>query len=120
MNGRERVTAMLEGREVDRLPHIPIVMLFAARHAGTTFRDDQEDEVLLKDKAAPARLKFPDPMGGRRMDEPVREQFEFCVEMELRFGRAQAEAGVEQMGVEDAAASLAGPLNYNEPAPAGS
>jgi MtaA/CmuA family methyltransferase len=49
-------------------------------------------------------------------DDPVfvRDLFEFCVAMELRFARAQYEAGVELMGVGDAAASLVGPKIYNE------
>jgi MtaA/CmuA family methyltransferase len=49
-------------------------------------------------------------------DDPgfVRDLFGFVVEMELRFARAQAEAGVELMGVGDAAASLVGPQIYEE------
>jgi MtaA/CmuA family methyltransferase len=44
----------------------------------------------------------------------VRDLFEFIVEMELRFARAQVEAGVDLMGVGDAAASLVGPAIYEE------
>ncbi len=49
-------------------------------------------------------------------DDPqfVRELFEFVIEMELRFARAQVEAGVDLMGVGDAAASLVGPELYEE------
>jgi MtaA/CmuA family methyltransferase len=49
-------------------------------------------------------------------DDPgfVRELFEFILEMELRFARAQVEAGVDIMGVGDAAASLVGPQIYEE------
>jgi MtaA/CmuA family methyltransferase len=49
-------------------------------------------------------------------DDPafVRDLFEFVVEMELRFARAQVEAGVHLMGVGDAAASLVGPAIYEE------
>jgi len=49
-------------------------------------------------------------------DDPafVRDLFEFIVEMELRFARAQVEAGVDLMGVGDAAASLVGPAIYEE------
>ncbi len=39
----------------------------------------------------------------------VRRLFEFVVEMELRFAQAQVDAGAEQIGIGDAAASLAGP-----------
>ncbi len=49
-------------------------------------------------------------------DDPafVRDLFEFIVEMELRFARAQVEVGVDLMGVGDAAASLVGPAIYEE------
>ena len=49
-------------------------------------------------------------------DDPgfVRDLFGFAVEMELKFAKAQADAGAEIMGVGDAAASLVGPQIYNE------
>ena len=49
-------------------------------------------------------------------DDPdfVRDLFEFVVEMELRFANAQVEAGVDLIGVGDAAASLVGPQIYEE------
>lgn len=49
-------------------------------------------------------------------DDPafVRDLFEFITEMELRFARAQVEAGVDLVGVGDAAASLVGPGIYQE------
>jgi MtaA/CmuA family methyltransferase len=49
-------------------------------------------------------------------DDPVfvRDLFEFSVEMELRFARAQVEAGADLIGVGDAAASLIGPAIYDE------
>lgn len=49
-------------------------------------------------------------------DDPpfVRDLFEFVVAMELRFARAQVEAGVDLIGVGDAAASLVGPQIYEE------
>jgi len=120
-----------------------------------------EDNALLADKTALARLKIPDPLGGGRMhngiralalfkerlagekmiegwiegpiaeaadlrgintlmldffDDPVfvRDLFEFVLEMELRFARAQIEAGADVIGVGDAAASLVGPQIYEE------
>lgn len=47
-------------------------------------------------------------------DEPgfVQDLFAFVVEMELRFARAQIEAGADLIGVGDAAASLVGPRIY--------
>ena len=49
-------------------------------------------------------------------DDPqfVRDLFEFVVEMELRFARTQVDAGVDLIGVGDAAASLVGPQIYEE------
>ncbi len=49
-------------------------------------------------------------------DDPgfVRDLFEFSVEMELAFARAQIAAGADLIGVGDAAASLVGPKLYDE------
>ncbi len=50
------------------------------------------------------------------VDDPgfVRDLFEFVVELELRFARAQVEAGADLIGVGDAAASLIGRGLYEE------
>lgn len=50
------------------------------------------------------------------MDEPqfVRDLFEFVVQMELRYAQAQIQAGADQIGIGDAAASLVGPDIYEE------
>lgn len=210
MNGRERILAVLEGRPADRLPFMPITMMFAADHAGVPYGryvkdaqvlveaqlavaeaydfdfvscisdparevadcggavcyfDDQppaidETRARLADKTELARLRIPDPLGGGRMhdrvravelfreraggrliegwiegpcamaadlrgintlmtdffDDPafVRDLFAFANEMELSFARAQVRAGVEIVGVGDAAASLVGPAIYEE------
>ncbi len=49
-------------------------------------------------------------------DDPqfVRDLFEFVLEMELRFAKAQIEAGADLIGIGDAAASLVGPQLYAE------
>lgn len=49
-------------------------------------------------------------------DDPdfVRRMFDFVLEMELRFAKAQIDAGADLMGVGDAAASLIGPQLYEE------
>jgi MtaA/CmuA family methyltransferase len=49
-------------------------------------------------------------------DDPgfVRDLFEFIVDMELGFAKAQIEAGGEIIGIGDAAASLVGPAIYEE------
>jgi len=201
---------MLEGRPVDRLPLMPITMMFAgdqigaeygkyaadyrvlvdaqihvaekfdfdyvscisdptreAADCGATIQyfDNQPpavDEIaaLLADKQALAALKIPDPLGGRMhdrvraaalfkervgeekliegwiegpcaeaadlrginrlmvdfFDDPpfVRDMFDFVLEMELGFAKAQVEAGADIIGVGDAAASLVGPKIYEE------
>jgi MtaA/CmuA family methyltransferase len=211
MNGYERTIAMLEGRPVDRLPLLPITMMFAADQIGvpygqyaTDYRklvdgqlrtaekfgfdyvscisdpareaadcgavvqiyEDQppaidETRALLADKKKLAALKLPDPLGGGRMhdrvkaaallkekvggqlliegwiegpcaeaadlrgintlmtdffDDPafVRDLFDFILQMEIEFARTQIEAGIDVMGVGDAAASLVGPQIYEQ------
>src|SRR6266567_1046776 len=47
MTGRERALAMLTGGEPDRLPVMPITMMFAARHAGVKYRDYAQDYRIL-------------------------------------------------------------------------
>lgn len=49
-------------------------------------------------------------------DDPtfVRDLFEFVVEMELAFAKAQIDAGADILGMGDAAASLVGPQIYEE------
>lgn len=50
------------------------------------------------------------------IDDPrfVRDLFEFVIDMELDFARAQVQAGADMIGVGDAAASLVGPRVYRE------
>jgi MtaA/CmuA family methyltransferase len=211
MTGRQRVLAFLQGQSVDRLPLMPVVMMFCADQIGVKygqyvndfrvlaeaqmrtaerfdldavsimsdpareafdcgahveFYDDQpaaivERDALLADKAKLVRLAVPDPLGGGRMhsavlalermkshvgqekllmgwvegpcaeaadlrginrlmldfyDDPgfVRDLFEFVVNMELRYARAQIDAGADLIGIGDAAASLVGPKFYDE------
>ena len=211
MNGRQRVLAFLQGQPVDRLPLMPVVMMFCADQIGVKygqyvkdyrvlaeaqmrtaekfdfdlvsimsdpareafdcgahveFYDDQpaaivESDALLADKSKLAHLPIPDPLGGGRMhsavralelmksqvgqdkvlmgwvegpcaegadlrgintlmldfyDDPafVRDLFEFVVEMELRYARAQIDAGADLIGIGDAAASVVSPKFYEE------
>ncbi len=202
---------MLSGGDVDRVPFMPITMMFAADQTGARYRqyvsdhrvmveaqirtaelfgcdqvsgisdptreacdlgatlawfDDQppamvESDALLKEKGDLLHLKRPDPLGGGRMhdrvcamamfrkrvgreklvegwiegpcnqgsnlrgintlmldfyDDPafVRDLFDFVVELEVAFGRAQFEAGADLIGMGDPAASLVGPAFYAE------
>jgi MtaA/CmuA family methyltransferase len=211
MNGKQRILAMLEGRQLDRLPFMPITMMFAADQIGkpygeyaTDYRvlvegqiqtannfeidyvscisdpareasdcgaqisyfDDQppaidETNALLAKKETLLGLRIPKPEGGRRMSdrlqaasllrehvgeeklvegwiegpcaeasdlrginnlmldffddaEFVNDLFEFVTEMEILFAKAQIEAGVDLIGIGDAAASLVGPRIYEE------
>jgi MtaA/CmuA family methyltransferase len=211
MTGRERVFAMMEGREVDHLPLMPITMMFAGDLAGVTYGEyatnhevlaeaqiktaeafgfdyvsvisdpareaadcgaaiqyfenqpPAVDEVnaLLQGPEDLAKLSVPDPLGGGRMHDRVkgiallkeragderivegwvegpvaeaadlrginhimmdffeqadfvRDLFDFVIEMELAFAKAQKDAGADLMGVGDAAASLVGPQVYDE------
>jgi len=211
MGGRERVLAMLGGRIVDRLPCMPITMMFAGDRVGAKygayaqdyrilvegqtrvaeefdldyvsvisdpareaadcgaavkFFPDQppgidESNALLAEKIILAKLAIPDPYGGGRMhdrlralalfkqkvgadkliegwiegpcaegadlrginalmtdffDDPgfVRDLFEFVLELELRFARAQLAEGADLIGIGDAAASLVGPQIYTQ------
>jgi MtaA/CmuA family methyltransferase len=211
MTGRERILAHLANQPVDRLPVMPITMMFAAAQIGARYQDyctdyrvlvegqlrtaekfrldhvntmsdpareaadcgarveyfeNQpvaivESQALLENKARLPALRIPDPRGGGRMhngiralelytqrtqgrfliegwvegpiasaaalrgmnrllvdfyDDPnfVRELFAFVLEMELRFARAQLEAGADLIGIGDAAASLVGPALYEQ------
>lgn len=211
MKPRERIESHLAGQPVDRLPLMPITMMFAADQIGAKYKeyaldhhvlaeaqiataerfgfdyvsvisdpareaadlgadveyfDDQppalnEQRALLADKTRLKSLKVPDPTAGGRMldrvqaaallkqnagseryvegwvegpcaqasdlrgintlmmdfyDDPgfVNDLFDFVIEMELAFAKAQLEAGADIIGVGDAAASLAGPKLYKQ------
>ena len=58
MNGRERVLAMLGGREPDRLPLMPITMMFAADQTGARYRDYARDYRVLAEAQAATAEKF--------------------------------------------------------------
>jgi MtaA/CmuA family methyltransferase len=47
MNGRDRILAMLDGAPVDRLPLMPITMMFAGDTAGVRYREYATDHTQL-------------------------------------------------------------------------
>jgi MtaA/CmuA family methyltransferase len=56
MTGRERVLSLLAGRAVDRLPLMPITMMFAARHVGVPYgRYALDHRVLVEAQTRTAR-----------------------------------------------------------------
>lgn len=207
MNSYERTWARLEGKPVDRLPALPIFMMYACNLIGRKYSDFVKDhrvmveanmamverygidmvsccsdpfaeaadcgavleyfenqppacrEHLLHGPEDLARLKQPDPHGGGRMTERLKaielyrqrvggsvpiqgwvegplaqaadlrglnellletatepgfvgDLMDWIVEMEIRFARAQIEAGASLIGMGDAAASLVSPKFY--------
>ena len=47
MTGRERVLAAIEGKALDRLPFMPITMMFAAAQIGVPYRQYVTDHRVL-------------------------------------------------------------------------
>ncbi len=98
-----------EGRMVDRV------------RAAALFRERVGDRKLIEGWiegpcAEAADLRGINTLMMDFFDDPdfVRRLFEFALQMGIRFARAQVEAGVDLIGVGDAAASLVGPEFYRE------
>ncbi len=58
MNGRERVIAMMQHCKVDRLPLMPITMMFAARQTGVKYRDYVTDHRVMTEAQIRTAEKF--------------------------------------------------------------
>lgn len=58
MNGRERIQAMIEGRPVDRLPLMPITMMYAADQIGAQYGKYAADHRVLADAQLKTAEKF--------------------------------------------------------------
>jgi MtaA/CmuA family methyltransferase len=72
MNSHERVDAHLAGRPVDRLPLMPITMMFAARQIGARYRDYCTDHRVL----AEGQIRTAERFGFdyvNTMSDPARE-----------------------------------------------
>ena len=72
MNGKERVLAVLEGREVDTVPFMPITMMFAADLIGKPYGQYATDHrVLVEGQLRVAELFGADHVSG--ISDPARE-----------------------------------------------
>ncbi|MGZ5567958.1 MAG: uroporphyrinogen decarboxylase family protein [Limisphaerales bacterium] len=58
MNGREHILALLDGKGVDRLPVMPITMMFAARQLGVSYRKYSNDYCSLVEGQISTAEKF--------------------------------------------------------------
>lgn len=72
MNGRERILAMIHGEATDRLPFMPITMMFAADVAGVSYRRYASDGEVM----AEAQLRVAEEYGFDHVSvisDPARE-----------------------------------------------
>lgn len=81
MNGRDRVIAMLEGKPVDRLPCMPITMMFAADCLGVKYGDYAKDYRRLVE----AQIKTAEQFGFDYVSvisDPAREAADYGAKLE--------------------------------------
>lgn len=82
MTGRERVLAQLRGDEVDRLPLMPITMMFAADTIGVKYRDYATDHRLLARAQIETATRY-DFDHVSAISDPAREAADLGAEIEL-------------------------------------
>jgi MtaA/CmuA family methyltransferase len=105
MNGRERVLAFLKGDAVDRLPLMPVVMMFCADQIGVKYGEYVNDYRVL----AEAQIQTADRFGFdivSNMSDPAREAFDCGARIE--FFEDQPAAIVESDALLADKAQLAG------------
>jgi MtaA/CmuA family methyltransferase len=81
MTGRERVLAMMEGRPTDRLPFMPITMMFAADRIGAKYARYAKDHRVM----AQAQLRVAEEFQidtVSTISDPAREAADFGAEVE--------------------------------------
>jgi MtaA/CmuA family methyltransferase len=81
MNGRDRVIAMLEGKSVDRLPCMPITMMFAADCLGVKYGEYAKDHRNLVE----AQIKTAEQFGFDYVSvisDPAREAADYGAKIE--------------------------------------
>ena len=81
MNGRERVLGMIEGRQIDRLPLMPITMMFAADLAGVRYGEYARDHRVLVEAQIRTAEEF-DFDYVSAISDPAREAADFGAAIE--------------------------------------
>jgi MtaA/CmuA family methyltransferase len=81
MTGRERVLGMIEGREIDRLPLMPITMMFAADLAGVRYGEYARDYRVLVEAQVRTAEEF-DFDYVSAISDPAREAADFGAAIE--------------------------------------
>src|ERR1700733_5717824 len=81
MTGRERVIAMMEGRATDRLPFMPITMMFAADRIGAKYSRYARDHRVMAEAQLRVAEKF-DIDTVSTISDPAREASDYGAEVE--------------------------------------
>ena len=81
MNGRERVLGMIEGHQIDRLPLMPITMMFAADLAGVRYGEYARDHRVLVEAQIRTAEEF-DFDYVSAISDPAREAADFGAAIE--------------------------------------
>ena len=81
MTGRERVIAMMEGRPTDRLPFMPITMMFAADRIGAKYSRYAKDHRVMAEAQLRVVEEF-DIDSVSTISDPAREAADFGAEIE--------------------------------------
>ena len=81
MTGRERVLAMMEGRPTDRLPFMPITMMFAADRIGAKYARYARDHRVMVEAQLRVAEEF-DVDTVSTISDPAREAADYGAEVE--------------------------------------
>ena len=81
MTGRERVIAMMEGRATDRLPFMPITMMFAADRIGAKYSRYAKDHRVMVEAQLRVAEEF-DIDSVSTISNPAREASDYGAEIE--------------------------------------
>lgn len=82
MTSKERLFAMLEGKEVDRVPNLNILMMFAAKYINKPYSEFCQDyKVLVEGNVTCNEIFSIDLLS--TMSDPYRETYDFGTELEF-------------------------------------